>query len=253
MPHSQISEEAIASGYGNNSQAGNYFLLNDTMLYYETYGAGEPLLLLHGNGGSIADFYKQISELAKHFRVIAVDTRAHGKSTDESSGPLTYDLFADDMKVLLDLLQIQKTTVVGWSDGGNTGLILAIKYPDYVNRLAIMGSNLVPSGLETSLLADFESRKTQLQGKTDSDSIKQLRLLSLLINEPQISNTQLQTINAPVLVMVGDQDVIKPEHTEEIRAHINKSELKIFKDANHSAPQEIPEEFNATVIEFLKK
>jgi alpha-beta hydrolase superfamily lysophospholipase len=77
--------------YGSNKQVGNYADVNDIQVYYEVYGTGEPLLLLHGNGGSIQNFEYQIPELSQHFKVIAVDSRAQGKSTD-SDREITYAL-----------------------------------------------------------------------------------------------------------------------------------------------------------------
>ena len=124
--------------YGSNEQAGKYADVNGIKVYYEIYGAGEPLLLLHGQGGSIQTFLLQIPELSKHFKVIAVDSRAQGKSTD-SDKEITYALMASDMSALMDKLNLTSAHVVGWSDGGNTGLIMAVKYPAYVNILEKWG------------------------------------------------------------------------------------------------------------------
>ena len=131
--------------YGSNKAAGKYCQLKGVNLYYETYGTGEPLLLLHGNGESIHSFSRQIEDLAEHYHVIAVDTRAQGKSVDTLTARLTYELFADDMKALLDSLRLPKANVLGWSDGGNTGLLMALRYPTYVHKLVTMGANLYPS------------------------------------------------------------------------------------------------------------
>ncbi|WP_316832830.1 alpha/beta fold hydrolase [Pedobacter aquatilis] len=98
--------------YGNNRTTGKYCLVNGIKLYYETYGKGEPLLLLHGNGQSIAAFSKQIPDFEKKYKVIAVDTRAQGKSLDNDTTKLSYDLFASDMKVLLDSLHLKKVNIV---------------------------------------------------------------------------------------------------------------------------------------------
>lgn len=134
-----------APPYGHNQAAGKYCQLPGVRLYYETYGQGEPLLLLHGNGGSIRSFSKQIDALAAHFRVIAVDTRAQGQSVDTLTAPLTYSLFATDIKTLLDSLRLPSAHLVGWSDGSDTGLLLAQHYPTYVRKLVTMGANLFPT------------------------------------------------------------------------------------------------------------
>ncbi|RYE23164.1 MAG: alpha/beta hydrolase [Sphingobacteriaceae bacterium] len=236
----------------SNNKEGKYIHLADADLYYETYGSGQPLLLLHGNSASISSFYAQIPELAKHYRVIALDTRGQGKSTDASTVPLSYDKFAQDAKQLLDSLHIDKASIVGWSDGGNTGLILAAKYPSYVNKLVTMGAVTSPAGVDPALMNRFkESLKKTNQTSGHELSIS-TRLLTLLVDEPHITTTELENIQAPVLVIAGEKDVVKFEQTKLIAGHIKNSKLLIIKEATHYAPQEKPEQFNRLVLEFLK-
>ena len=111
-------------GYGNNTKVGKYAEINGVRLYYEVYGSGEPLLLIHGNNESIVSFDKQIPVLSKSFMVVALDSRGQGNSTSDNT-KLTYELFADDVNKLLDFLEIKQANVLGWSDGGNIALILA--------------------------------------------------------------------------------------------------------------------------------
>lgn len=125
---------AVVKTYGNNSDSGNYVSVNNIKMYYEVYGKGEPLLLLHGNSESIASFHKQIPELAKHYKVIALDSRAQGKSTEDGK-QFTYELFAADAKAFLDELRLDSVHILGWSDGGNVGLIMAMQYPSKVKSL----------------------------------------------------------------------------------------------------------------------
>src|SRR5579871_1436074 len=135
--------------YGDNAAAGHYLATRGIRMYYETYGQGEPLLLLHINGGSINVFSYQIPYFAKNYRVIAVDTRAHGKSIDTGDS-LTFEQMADDFNALLDSLHLQQCYVIGWSDGGISGLLLAIRHPEKVKKLVVSGPNLWPdtTGLE---------------------------------------------------------------------------------------------------------
>jgi pimeloyl-ACP methyl ester carboxylesterase len=126
--------------YGSNPAAGKYVDVNDIKVYYEVYGEGEPLLLLHGNGGSIENFTYQIPELSKHFKVIAVDSRAQGRTSD-SDQEISYALMASDMSELIDKLNLGKVNVVGWSDGGNIGLELAYAHPDKVLKVITVGAN----------------------------------------------------------------------------------------------------------------
>jgi pimeloyl-ACP methyl ester carboxylesterase len=239
--------------YGNVASAGGYVTLKDAKLYYEIYGSGQPLLLLHGNSGSIHAFYRQIPELAKHFKVIAVDTRGQGKSTDESSTPLTYHGFADDMKLLLDSLHIPKANVLGWSDGGNTGLIMAFKYPSYVSKLAVTGAVLEPTtnAVDASTLEKVKAERDKIRG-TDQPALKAKRLMTLLLDEPHISINELKQIKAPTLVMAGEKDMIKEQHTRTIAKKISGSKLIIFKDATHYVPIEKYKEFNDAVIAFFR-
>lgn len=253
VAYAGFAQQAAASGYGNNSKIGKYLHLADANLYYEVYGSGQPVLLLHGNGASISSFYKQIPELSKHYQVIAVDTRAQGKSTDASQVPLSYEKFAQDIKQLLDSLHIRQANLVGWSDGGNTGLIMAVNYPSYVKRLITMGAVSSPTGVEPALLNQFQESLSQMVQKDGNKASNRQRLLALLINEPHITDRELESIKAPVLVIAGEKDVVKSEHTKHIANHIKGSKLLIIGRATHYAPQEKPEEFNRSVIAFLEQ
>lgn len=125
--------------YGANAQVGKYASVNGIKLYYEIYGTGKPLLLLHGSGGSIRAQAAQIEHFRGQYQVIAVDSRAHGKSKDDTS-VLTYELMASDVAKLLDELKIDSCYVFGQSDGGILGLLLARDYPRKVKRVATFGA-----------------------------------------------------------------------------------------------------------------
>lgn len=241
--------------YGGNAATGGKVKVKDAEIYYEIYGKGEPLLLLHGNSQSISAFKKQIKSFEKEYKVIAVDTRGQGKSTDLSTGALSYNLFAEDMKTLLDSLHISKTNILGWSDGGNTGLIMAFKYPSYVNKLAVMGANAFATdqAVPASVLSEVQMAIDGLKTKSDEGSKKQVRLFTMLLNEPHISAENLQSIKAPVLVMAGEKDMILEKHTQYIAGQIPKGQLQIFKGATHYAPVEIVAEFNERVLKFLRE
>jgi len=249
------SQHRLESGskFGNDAKVGAYLKLKDASLYYEIYGKGEPLLLLHGNNQSINNYTAQIPILAKTFQVIAVDTRGQGQSTDESKGPLTYEQFAADMKQLLDALHITKANILGWSDGGNTGLIMAIKYPDYVKRLAVTGAVLNSStdAIDAKVLEIISQRLKDLKDDTDKFSLQQKRLLTLLLDEPHISVESLKSVKAPTLVMAGDKDIVKETHTRLIAESIPNSKLIIFPDATHDVPKDKTMEFNDVIRSFL--
>ena len=239
--------------YGDSAAVGRYVSVAGTRLYCEQYGQGAPLLLLHGNGQSIKDYSQQIGTLAQHFHVIAVDTRAQGKSQDASTGPLSYRLFAEDMRQLLDSLHLRKVAVVGWSDGGNTALEMALRYPTYVSRIVIMGANLFPTdqALDPALLTILRQQLPLLQGQADPAMKTQVRLYQLMLTEPQLTFADMARIQAPVLVLAGEHDLILPGHTQAIAAHLPHATSFIFPDASHNAPWEVPTDFNQRVITFL--
>ncbi len=129
--------------YGRNPAAGHYLKNRGFNMYYEIYGSGDPLLIIHGNGGSINNFMYQIPYFEKKYKVILADSRAQGKSEDHHDS-LSYEMMTDDLNGLLDSLHLDSCYVIGWSDGGIEGLMLAIRHPDKVKKLAITGANLTP-------------------------------------------------------------------------------------------------------------
>jgi pimeloyl-ACP methyl ester carboxylesterase len=137
--HSQQSDIP----YGNDPLTGKYYSIRGFEMYCEVYGEGRPLLMIHGNGGSPAAFKKNIPYFSKKYKVIVADSRAQGKSED-SGDSLSFEMMSDDFAALLDILHIRKTYVIGWSDGGINVLLLAMRHPDKVIKLASTGANLWP-------------------------------------------------------------------------------------------------------------
>src|SRR6478752_1660107 len=129
--------------FGRNPKAGHYVNTRGFKMYYEEYGKGEPLLIIHGNGGSINNFLYQIPYFEQKYHVILADSRAQGKSVDKGDS-LSYEMITDDLNALLESLHLDSCYVIGWSDGGINGLMLAIRHPDKVKKLAITGANLWP-------------------------------------------------------------------------------------------------------------
>jgi len=243
------------TSFGTNPKAGSTFDFNGTHFYYETYGHGQPVLLIHGNGGSIADFKAQISEFSHHHTVIALDSRGHGKS-EPGTVKLTYEQMAEDTNALLDHLKLEHIKVLGWSDGGIIGLLLAIHHPDKVGMLAVMGANLEPEGAypwATDGIVKVRARlNAELAHSKNPAALQfQLQLLDLLGNQPHIPPAELAQIQVPTLVMAGDRDVIIDTHTLTIFHALPKSQLAIFPGMTHMAPQENPLLFNHTVLDFF--
>lgn len=239
--------------YGNNPAVGKYLSTRGVKLYYETYGKGEPLLLIHGNGGSIHDMKYQISYFQKYYKVIIADSRSQGKSIDTAE-TLNYETMADDMNALLDSLHIKSAYVIGWSDGGINGLLLAMRHPEKVKKLVASGANLIPdaSVLDPAGVAFITETKKELNaGKQDAATKNTLKLLNMMALEPHISLTDLQKISCPVLVVGGDNDVIKPSHTLQIFENIPQAYLWILPASGHATLQRYKVEFNTKVRDFF--
>jgi len=238
--------------YGSNDSAGKYAGVNGIRLYYEEYGKGAPLLLLHGNRGSIADFSKQIGEFSERFRVIAVDSRGQGASS-ENGLPYSYQLFAEDINALLGSLHLDSVYILGWGDGGNTGLIMAMKYPKKVKKLAVMGANIFvdETVVDKAYLKNLAEQKEEEKGDSSVRARNELRLIHLLETEPRLQFAQLERITCPVLVMAGEKDDIKELHTRDIATHIPHHQLMIFPGGTHYVPVENPGPFNKLVADFF--
>lgn len=239
-------EAGLKTIYGNHPN-GKYINLNDAKIYYEEYGNGEPLIILEGNNGIISDFYNQIQFLSKQFRVIAIDTRGQGKSLDYSKSNYGYEKFSDDLLQIIKELKLQKVDIVGWSDGGITGLIFNSKNPNLVNKLVTIGANTNPGGVKEELI---QSIKDSYDISKDE---KEKRRLNLMINYPNITMEDLKKIKNPVLVVAGDNDVIKKENTTYIAEMIDKANLEIIENSTHNVPFDQPEILNKKILDFLKK
>jgi pimeloyl-ACP methyl ester carboxylesterase len=237
---------------GNNAEIGKYAEVNGVKLYYEIYGNGTPVLLLHGNNSSMGAFRNQFDPLTKGFQVIALDSRGQGKSSGDET-PLTYELMAKDVNVFLDQLGLKKVDVLGWSDGGNIAVILARDYPDKVNKMAIMGTVLYNDDSsvtkETNVLLKEQVKTMKERGVAENNM--DYRLKMLLINEPHIDPNSLEKIKSPSLIMAGEHDVVKEKHTKLIAEKIPNSKLLIFKGGDHEAPEKIPGIFNKAVVDFF--
>ena len=241
--------------YGRNAGAGKYVKTRGFNMYYESYGQGEPLLFIHGNGGSINNFLYQVPYFAKNYRVILADSRAQGKSVDAGDS-LSYEMMADDLNALLDSLRLDSCYVIGWSDGGINGLLLAMRHPQKVKKLAVTGANLWPDTTAVDPFVYNWARvyNDSLQKRVQTPAVKNERKLAyLLSNEPHIRVDQLQQIKCPTLVIAGDHDVIITRHSLLISESIPKSYLWILPNSGHSTPIFYKDPFNETVADFFKK
>ena len=235
--------------YGANPATGAYFEHDGIRLYYEVYGHGPPLLLIHGNGASIWAMKNQIAYFQRHYRVIAMDSRDHGRSGD-SPVPLTFEAMTDDLNALLEHLHTGPVLVLGWSDGGIEALLLGIRHPDKVRKIAAMAANLYPEGLAPEILKMIGPSP---KGDPAHTPTRAERVAALDRDEPHIRPDALRAVQAPTLVLASDHDAIADGHTLEIYHHLPNSQLVIFPDATHMIPVDDPDRFNATVARFFAR
>ncbi|MDX1938363.1 MAG: alpha/beta hydrolase [Flavihumibacter sp.] len=241
--------------YGNNKAVGKYADIRGFKMYYEVYGSGQPVLFIHGNGGRGADFSNQVPFFEKNYQVIIADSRAQGKSKDTKDS-LNYEMMADDYAALLTELKIDSAFVVGWSDGGIEGLLMAIRHPQKVKKLAVTGANLWPdSSAVYNEVLDMVRPFYNSLNKPNRNALEQAqwKVMHLLLDEPHIPLTDVQKIKCPTLVIGGDHDVIKEEHTMLIYKNIAQSYLWILPGSGHSTPIVYKDEFNNTILSFFQK
>jgi len=240
---------------GRNPQAGHFADLRGVKLYYEVYGSGRPVLFVHGNGGSMRDFKHQLHAFAKSYKVILVDSRAQGRSEDKGDS-LSYEMMADDLHALLQHLKIDSCNVVGWSDGGINALLLALRHPEKVRKLAATGANLWPdsTALDPWLYKKILEWDADL-AKQMADPVKrnQRKLMHLMAVQPNITLEQLHKVGCPSLIIGGDHDVIIPEHTVQIARAIPKSYLWILPNSGHSTLVHYAADFNRITMAFFEK
>lgn len=241
--------------YGNNPKAGKYYPIRGFNMYCEVYGEGQPLLIIHGNGGSIKDFTEQIPYFSQKYKVIIADSRAQGKSKDDGDS-LSYEMMADDYAALLTSMKIDSADVIGWSDGGINTLLLAIRHPEKVKKLAVTGANLSPDSLSVypEVLALVKPAYDELKKEKNSPIRKNSwKLVRLLLDEPHIPLAALHTIQCPSLIIGGDHDVIREEHTMMIYQNIPNAYLWIIPNSGHSTPIVYKDDFNKVVGDFFAK
>ena len=242
--------------YGNNKAAGKYYNIRGIKMYCEIYGKGKPLLLIHGNGGSISSFNSTIPYFAKKYKVIATDSRAHGKSTDANDS-LSFEMMADDEAALLDAMYIDAAYVVGWSDGGIVSLVLAMRHPGKVMKLASTGANLWPdsTALAPSLWKEEKNYYDSLHNHTfiTAKEKNDWKIFMLDWLQPNIPLSALKAIQCPSLIINGDHDLINLPHAVQIFQNIPRAYLWVLPNSSHSTLSDYKDEFNKKVGDFFSK
>ena len=234
--------------------------VNGISMYYATYGAGNPVLLIHGGLGHADIWANQVIDLMADHLVIVADSRGHGRST-RNADPYGYDLMAADYLALLDFLNIDKVDLVGWSDGGIIGIDIAMTHPDRVDQVFAQAANITTDGVDPDVATDavfgayIEAMAVDYAAMsptpTEFDPFV-AQISNMWATEPNWTDAQMAAITVPVQVVVGDYDeAILRAHSEHMAEVIPGAELVILPDASHFAMLQAPAEYTAAVRAFI--
>ena len=230
--------------------------VNGIEMYYATYGAGDPVLLIHGGLGNADIWSAQVADLMKDHLVIVADSRGHGRST-RTEEPFGYDLMASDYLALLDYLKIDKVDLVGWSDGGIIGIDIAMTHPERLDHLFAQAANITTDGVDPSVAEDavfgayigwMGEEYAKMSPTPDQFDAFVAQISEMWATQPNWADAEVGKITVPTAVVAGEYDeAILPAHTEHIAKVIPGSKLVILPGVSHFAMLQAPDEYNAAV------
>jgi pimeloyl-ACP methyl ester carboxylesterase len=231
--------------------------------YYEVRGAGEPVILLHGGMCTAETFDAQASGLAGRHRVYVPERRGHGRTPDVE-GPITYENMADDTIAFMEAVGLESAHLVGWSDGALVGLLVAMRRPELVRKLVLIGQYLNLDGaredglalMQSFTAATFPPMFRDMYGAVSPDGPEHFdtvfdKLAPLWRSDPGIALADLAGITTPTLVLAGDDDVVTVEHAAAVARALPDAQLAIVPGTSHALPMEKPELVNRLVLDFL--
>lgn len=237
-----------------------YAPVNGIQMYYAVFGAGDPILLIHGGLGHADIWASQVATMSKTHKVIVADSRGHGRST-RTEQPYGYDLMASDYLALLDYLKIDKTALVGWSDGGIIGIDIALHHPERLTRLFAQAANVTTDGVDPGVMTnktfaayiERSGRDYKKMSKTpDQYDAFVAQISHMWESEPAWTKEQLGKITTPTAIVAGDHDeAIKREHTEYMASVIPGAKLIILPNASHFAMLQAPDEYSQAALDFI--
>lgn len=238
-------------------QSGHVFY-KQAEIHYVTYGAGDPVVLLHGGLSNKLSWFSQIPMLVRSGRqVILIDTRGHVKST-LGADALSYPLFAEDVLKVLQHLSICKADFIGWSDGGITALILGQQSPTYVNRIIAISANISPTGLtvQSQRLPGQKARpfvawiKKHWTGSGNDRNALEQHIWRIWLS-PIMSEIDLRRVVAYTLIIVGESDIVTVEHSEKMASLLKNGRLVVINKGGHATPVTHASEINVLINNFF--
>jgi len=250
--------------YGSNN--GKYITIRNTRVYYEEYGQGTPFILLHGGFGSISNFRFIIGPLSQKYRVIAMDSPGQGRS--EQTDSISYQIFSDYYSEFIDKLKLDSVYVLGWSDGGNSAMILAYDRPDKVKKVIISGADSntdgyaagseemikswqvehIPDLLKEYWLTDF----LKLSPNKDNWQKTFRQLQKMWLTKIVITDEHLSNIKGKFLIVLGDKDAATLEHGIHLYRTIKGSQFCVLPHTSHFVFFEKPGLITEIALDFLK-
>jgi pimeloyl-ACP methyl ester carboxylesterase len=230
-------------------------------VWYAAYGAGEPVVLLHGAFDNSEDWGYQIPALvASGHRAILIDNRGRGRST-LGTETLTYELMASEVIAVMNALDIATFSVVGWSDGATIGLILAMRHPSRVASVFAFGCSMDPSGVKDvdasmpiigRVFGRAKIDYARLSPQPTAFDTMRKAVDHMMQTQPNYSAPEIAAIRTRVAIVVGENDeFIKPEHTEYLVRTIPGARRIVLPHVSHFAMMQRPDDFNRAMLEFL--
>ena len=243
---------------------GEYIEAGGLRTYYEVHGDGEPVVLLHGGLSPVEVWAGQVAGLSGTYRVYTPERRGHGRTADVP-GPITYTAMAEDTVAWLEAMSLPKASLIGWSDGGVVAALVAIARPDLVHKLVIIGQYLSLDGEWASSRAELERGATdpetmnmfqQLHAPLSPDGpdhfpVVYEKVMRMWRDEPEIPLSDIATIAAPTLIMQGDGDWVRVEHSALLSRTIPDAQLAVVPGTSHALPLEKPALVNTLLSDFL--
>lgn len=242
-----VTALALATAYSASASAdrqvrGAYAEVNGIRLYYEIHGLahGTPLVLLHGGGSTIdVTFGRILPSFGRNRRVIAVEEQAHGRSSDRNA-PLSFENSADDVAALLEHLNVRQADLFGFSNGASIALQVAIRHPQMARKLVFASAMTRKDGAHPQVWdfmrsADISNMPQALKDaflKVNPDPVKLKTMhdkdADRMRNFKDVPDADVRSIRAPTLILIGDRDVVKPEHAVELTHLIPNSRLLVL-------------------------